>query len=459
MMTFSIHTLTYIMNLLAKRFGYAILLALFFSCEDPNEIGLNINPDLQNLNILKVEIPLEASTIRLDSVRTSFSGRLNVGKLNDSEFGNTVATGYSEVKSSTFNPNLADDTEFDSLTLKIALDYFYGDGIDQPQIIHVHQLNQLLDDDRNYYSFDKEQVPAETIGAFEFTVAANHPDTLNLSIKLDDMLGKQLFDSAKTSSEIFGNFDNFDEFFFGLGLVPDDANSMLFGINMQDPNTVMQLHYSDADDTVSQVINFSLNGNAATHSYYSNFEYDRSGTGLAGLTEFNQEFTTTDNDIFMQSGSAIYPKINLDALRSFIENNEIKVSRADLIIDQVSPFVSGLEPPERFFMFLTDDSNRFLRIDLNDTTNTSPFRAIQSEFSIVPFGSGMEAEASFDGDADNNYEGRMTLFVQLGIIDGFLQEPQDLLLVPFRFSSTMNRVSFNQSNVKVRLFYTPLSSN
>lgn len=447
------------MNLLAKRLGLLILLATFFSCEDPNEIGLNINPDIQNLKILELEIPLEAVSVQQDSVNTTLSGRLNVGKLTDQVFGITRATAFSEVKSSTFSPNLADDAKFDSLVISVAVDHFYGDGFDQSQKISIHRLGKLLDDDRTYYSFDSEEVPVENIGLLEFTVPENHSDTVNLSLKLDDVLGKQLFDSASAGSQVFGNFDNFDEFFYGLAFVPDDANSMLVGINVQDINTVMQLYYSEPDDTVSQLINFALTGATQNHSYYSNIEHDRSGTSIAGITDFYTEFSSVDDRVFMQSGNAIYPKIKLDALRDFVANNDIMVSRADLVIEQIEPFQTGFEPPDLFFMFLTDQSNRFLRIDQTDTTNTSPFRAIQIEQSIVPFGSGNEAVAAFDKAAERKFEGRITLFVQLGIIDGNLQEPQDLLLIPFRFSSTFNRFSFEKSNVKVRLFYTPLNNN
>ena len=452
--TFWIPITIYIMNLLAKGVGAICILALVLSCEDPNEIGLNINPNLQNLNVLFTEFPLDASNVQLDSVNTTVNGRLMMGKLNDPVFGVSTATGYTQLRPSSFSTSFPEGSAYDSLIMNVSGTYLYGDGMDQTQRISIHQLSEGIVDTVTYYSFNTRSFNSESIGELEYTITGTRPDTLRLSARMSDAFGESLFNTASTDTVAFRNSSNFDEFFKGLAFVSDPGNSMVFTANVETGGTFMTLYFSAPDDTVARSINFLFNAFTSNqfngNSYFSNITTDVSGTPVAAITERFTEFDPIDNKIFSQAGNALYPKINLDPMREFVENNRIKVNRADIVIENVEAFNEGFEPPESLFFFITNETNNFLPVTIG---NSRGLRAVQAE-TAATFNIGNELVIPFQEDGERQYEGTVTIYIQAAIIDGVLEVPEEILLVPFRSSSSLNRFSFDASQVKMRLFYT-----
>lgn len=442
------------MNLLAKRLGAVCMLALLLSCEDPNEIGLNLNPDLQNLDVLFTEIPLDVSNVQLDSVNTTINGRLMTGRINDPTFGVSTATAYSQLRPSSFSTNFPDGSKFDSLIIRLSGTYLYGNGIGQTQKISVHQLSEGLVDTISYYSFNTREFNSESIGELEYTISENRPDTLKLSARMNDAFGAELFDAAVNNDDAFENSSGFDEYFKGLALVPDPGNSMIFGASPENGETIMTMYFSAPDDTVVSEINFFFNAFSSTGFngtiYFSGIQTDLTGTPVAAITERFTEFDPIDNKVFLQAGNALYPKVKLDAFREFAEANKIKINAADIVIEDVEVFEEGLEPPESIFFFITNETNNFLTINV---ANRAEFRTIQAE-TASPFGTENQLVVPFDADADRPYEGRVTIYIQATIVDGLLEDPEDILLVPIRSSSTINRFSFDASKVKLRLLYS-----
>ena len=346
------------MNLLAKRLGAACMLALLLSCEDPNEIGLNLNPDLQNLDVLFTEIPLDVSNVQLDSVNTTINGSLMIGRINDPTFGVSTATAYSQLRPSSFSTSFPEGSEFDSLIIRLSGTYLYGNGVDQTQKISVHQLSEGLVDTISYYSFNTRAFNGESIGELEYTITEDRPDTLRLSARVNETFGAELFDAAMNNADAFENSSGFDEYFKGLALVPDPGNSMIFGVSPESAETIMTMYFSAPDDTVARTINFFFNAFSSAGFngtiYFSGIQTDLTGTPVAAITERFTEFDPIDNKVFLQAGNALYPKVKLDALREFAEANKVKVNAADIVIEDVEVFEEGLEPGW-FQVFRTED--------------------------------------------------------------------------------------------------------
>lgn len=443
------------MSLLVKRLGPVCLLAFLLSCEDPNEIGLNLNPDLQNVNVFFTEIPLDASNVQLDSINTTVTGRLLMGRVNDATFGVSTATAYTQARPSAFSPRIPEGAEFDSLVIRLSGTYLYGDGQGQTQKIAIHQLSEGIVDTIRYYSFDTRAFNSESIGELEYTITGDRPDTLKITARMNDDFGAALFDAAVNDSIAFRNSSNFDDYFKGLAFVPDPGNSMAFAASVEDEGTLMTMYFSAPDDTLVSGINFFFNafssGAFNGTSYFSNITTDVSGTPVATITERFKEFDPVDNKVFSQAGNALYPKIKLDAFREFVEGNNFKVNRADIVIEDIEAFDEGFEPPESLFFFITNETNNFITVR---SGNTVGLRAVQVESARLPFGVGQELVVPFDDDAERPFEGNVSVYIQLAVVEGVLQDPEDILLVPFRFSSTLNRFSFDTSNIKLRLFYS-----
>jgi hypothetical protein len=76
------------MNLRGRLSGWAILIVLpiFFSCEDPNEIGSELNPSINNITTQFKEFVLNTSQVFSDSVATSDPIELLTGVYQDPNF-------------------------------------------------------------------------------------------------------------------------------------------------------------------------------------------------------------------------------------------------------------------------------------------------------------------------------------------------------------------------------------
>ena len=437
------------------RLGPACMLAFLLSCEDPNEIGLNLNPNLQNLNVLFTEFPLDVSNLQLDSVNTTTNGRLMMGQINDPTFGVSTATAYTQVRPSSVSTPCSDGDAFDSLVISLSGTYLYGNGAGETQRISIHQLSEGLLDTVRYYSFDERAFNSESVGELQYTITGEKPDTLRISSRMDDAFGQALFEAAVNDTVAFRNSSSFDEYFKGLAFVSDPGNSMVFAASVEDAETVMTMYFSAPNDTVVSAINFFFNAFSSGvfngTNYFSNISTDVTGTPVAAITDRFTEFEAIDNKIFSQAGNALYPKIKLDPLRDFVKANNIKINRADIVIEDVEIFEEGFEPPESLFFFITNETNNFITIT---SGNRIGLRAVQGETSLNPFAIGEELVVPFDEDAERQFEGNVSLYIQVTIVDELLEEPEDILVVPFRFSSTLNRFSFDTSKIKLRLFYS-----
>ena len=432
------------MNLLIKKLGAVLLIsALFFSCEDPSEVGLSLNPDLQNLKIQFVDIPLEVVNVRFDSITTMNQKRLLVGKTSDSEFGNISATAFTQMRPSVLKPKIPDDAEFMSLELKLLVNYEYGTVLNSNQTFYIHQLSDTIGRGITYYKEDSIPVSPEIIGTFTMPFDPSNEDTVK--VDMSDVVGQDLFDKAKDTI-VYKSASSFNEYFKGLAFVTDANNSAVIGINSESAETVMTLTYKTPKDTTELKFVFNVfTGNVALFTkQFNRLNIDDSGTDVAGINTFHEEFTPINGKIYLQAGTGLFPKIKLDALRSFINENEIVVNRADLIIEGVSDFPDFLTPPASISYFKTDDTNHFIKV--KDKTILKAIRQFNSVNNL---------EVPFEKEAVVPFAGNISLYIQSIISENSAVDPdEDILLIPNQRNASINRMSFDMDKVKIRLYYT-----
>ena len=443
MVIFQIRTLIYIMNLLIKKLGAVLIIsALFFSCEDPSEVGLNLNPDLQNLKIQFVDIPLEVVNVRFDSINTTNQGRLLVGNVNDPEFGRISATAFTEMRPSFSNPKIPNNAEFMSLKLNLLVNYEYGINPNSNQKFYVHQLSDVIESDSTiYYKENSIDFSADVIGQFNISFDPNNNDTIKANIS--DIVGEDFFNKAKDTI-VFKSASSFSEYFKGLAFVSDVNNSAIIGINSESAETKMTLTYKTPTDTTELefLFNVSASGVALITKHFNQISIDDAGMPVEGINEFYKEFSPINNKIYLQAGAGLFPKIKLDALRDFVSENNIVVNRADLIIDVVSDFQDFLTPPNTLSYFKTNSTNGFIR-------DSGVLKAVRQ------FNANANLTVSYLADATVPFVGNISLFTQnLVSENGAVNADEDVLLIPDNRYISVNRMSFNKDKVRIRLYYT-----
>lgn len=383
-----IHTITSIMTLLDKHNlkGLAMLPALFllFSCEEPSEIGLNINPNQGAISTHFVEIPVETSQIKADSVRSgvvriftqnaSTTTPVYIGRASDPVFGALTAKAYTNIGVPTTSlPTVASNAGVDSIVMRLAYDNnFVGEGISEEQSLHIYQLLEAIEptstiaDVRqyNYQIFNSEPLGSQ-IGTSSFDTASVKNKTLH--IPLNKAFGTEILDQLKADTSVIRNQQAFNDFIGGLAVVPGQENTFLN--NYLFPSSRIDLYYGGKTTPISFPF---LPGDAQTEvvnqtgyiqfpTYYE-LETDFSGTPLENAAEAGnrEEFQTADNQLYFRSGVGLFPKISFPALEDFFNSDTLGnyiINQVVLEIDSVTDGEDNRQIPRQVHFYFVNENN------------------------------------------------------------------------------------------------------
>lgn len=337
---------------------------LIFSCEDPSEVGLGLDPDGIESGVFYEELILPAQNVFIDSLRTSGSSRLLVGRTPDDDFGTTVSRAYFPIVQSSslvgipykidtvsLNPVVL-DTAWGSYVLKkaeLALQYDYvntkenipeapDSSMVTAQTIRIQEINDKLLSGVYYMSdFETPILDLEEGNEFTFFPRLKYiadPDTdqvdtvyFTLNQSWTDRLWEILSDSEVNLSDEFK----------GLSLLSGENNTAIVGFNL-DGASAINVHYEIQIDTTSVVDNsvvterivyndstyqakFGFQASPATN--YNYIQTDRAGSVIGNSIGQNLEnFDTNDGYVYLHHASGIYPKLDLSPLKDFLEDPE-----------------------------------------------------------------------------------------------------------------------------------------
>lgn len=463
MKTFWTPTTIYTMNLLAKEnvlskvYGLVGILALFlFSCEDPSEIGLSLNPD-DNIGVHFVELPVATSLTLQDSINTSRPATLLAGSYTDPFFGRVTAVTYAEVQANL--NSIADDAVFDSLTLSLEYGYVYGDGF-LDQTFTVAMLADTLSDTTVYYN-DDVLPTVSTLGQQVYTVdgarLADYPDsTATLTMTLDASFGSDLFDQLK--ADAFEDHEEFSFFFPGITISGDGNNGSIVGFSTEEGASKLILHYHTAEDTV--LLNFPLENRVPSFNHIS---VDRAGTPLASLVN-GEAIPSPDGRLYFQAGTGVTPKLDLSSLYEFAavdSNANLIINRAEIVINNIVEPPTHFEAPSNILLFYTNETNN--RIVLRNEYGVVQEDAIYGRYlnnsSIAPdtlLNPGSSSAPLFIpyNERKDTYSSAISLFTQT-LLDRRRWLDQ-LLVIPASNGSTVNRAILNSDDIKLKIYYTTL---
>ncbi|GCC52570.1 hypothetical protein SanaruYs_28070 [Chryseotalea sanaruensis] len=498
------------MNLWVKRIalGLSAVVALFlFACLDDESI-LGFRNQNQKFKVSYIEIPIESSVLLFDSLRTSNSindpvNRLLVGSYEDPVFGRITAEAYAQMRPSNTGRAKETGAVFDSVTMHLHLDlYNYGGSSSSEESFTIHRLTEMMSfrGGNDYYtntSVAYDPIPLGTGSEIikpalfneeldDFTTA----DTIiTTDVRLNDEFGLDLFDNWDITKKSFTDFDDFSKIFKGLAIVGNN-NSKVFGISLSD-STRVALHYHTATDTL--VLNYYISfvrdvpklGLAST----SKIVAERNTSSLAGLTSPYAEFTPANpNKLYIQSGVPVVTKLNFSKFLEFCDTIEnLVINSAELSIGSIDE-PQSFRPPQSLYLQLIDNTNRLKRYDgskqdsldlifynnkvrslstaLSATENTSRISK-SNTLGVVEDRQDRFAQLSYNSNT-KSYNSFITLFMQELIEQ---ESNADLNITKSRFTNfalypgnpfaakSINRISFNKENLKLKIFYTTPTQN
>ena len=287
----------------------AFLLVVFcFSCTDPDILGLEIQPESDNIlifNSLSSDFQTEIESE--DSLRTDNVVSLTLGEIHDPIFGLNSAGFYTQLLLTENNIDLGTNPIVDSVILSYTYSGSYGD-LSQFDNISVQRVFTDLHNDSIYYS-NTFQLAASNIYNVEEYIISESSNNPNIRIKLTNEFGQQIIDLG---SEFLVDNETFLSQFQGLSLSAFGSNAMLY-LNPNGSESYFKIYYKN-DENISDTLSldFQVGGDAARVNIFN---------------EKSSENIIEDiSKIYIQSMAGYKAKIsfnNIDSLRALLRNQVI----------------------------------------------------------------------------------------------------------------------------------------
>lgn len=437
-------------NLRAKFVGLGMAFAaILSSCEDPSSIGLELDPNNNQIGVSYIEIPLSADVVQRDSIYTTNAGVVQYGRSENDFFGVTEAIGYSRLF---FNRDVARPREgarLDSVKLNISFREVIAEELQTPKKLSVHLLQEQIQD-RDYYSFNGLAYdPAPTFEAtIDFRAKQDTIVTLPVDNAFTDLVFEELVDGR-----YFGDIFAFREFLPGLVFKGEDAS---FSTRIGN-NTGLIFYYTNDGDTISRAypIATGLNFNLARH--FTQTVIDRTGTPTEVIQEKNKAYNLGQ----YAGGKSTYGlvmKLNMDPLDEFLDTL-VNVTFNQVILE-FGPLVSDTSanyPPQFLKMFFTNETNQILV-----RKDGLPMMVQQDGAQQVDLLTGepaySERPAILAHIRDENMY-RQFLTSHLNAVYRKQIERRDFLLFPGTattddFANSLREYQVDQSKIKLRIFYS-----
>jgi hypothetical protein len=372
---------------------YAVIFAV--ACKQGEGIRLD-NEGIDDLGIEIVDtLTVDARTFLLDPLPTAATGTILVGSLRDEALGELRLSSYFRISNSELNlSGLPADAVYDSLSLRLFYDgYYYGDTTAQLQLalhrlsedLELSELPVALEDDEYPVFVSGETLWSDQSVAFEPTALGSAtflPRPLSTSdtvrIKLDDALGRSLFDMAMSNDTRLTNAEDFIDFFKGLVLMPAGDNQCIVGLR---DSIALNLHYSYERQSdgmrASDTLRFTL---GSTDYQYNQVTSDRQGTVLADLSYENNQLpeSATLHRTFIQGTSGIVTRLRFPTARQFVNSANIAISKAQLIIETDQSAHALYPPPASLVMMIANPYGTpvsFLPASYAEATQTAYYQA------------------------------------------------------------------------------------
>lgn len=353
-------TTTYILTWPAKlAFGLLIIFPILSSCEDPSNIGLELDPNNNQIGVFYQEIPLSAFVIKQDSLITTNTENLVFGSDEGDFFGKTEGIAYSRLL---FNRDLSRpqaNAVLDSVRFNFSVVFVNADELNSPKTLQVHRLNEQIRD-ISYYNFSSLDYDQDPIFSASFNFSARQ-DTLVFARLNQNPFALDLFEALKDGSA-FTDVFTFREFLPGIVFKGAENEKATMTVRPGN-NTGFVFFFRNEGDTVSRAypIATGINFNSARH--FNQVINDPSGTPTEVITE---KFVTYDlgPSAGSKNNTGILVKLDMSPLDAFLDTlQNITFNQVALELGPLKRNIATNRPPQFLQMFFTNETNRVLLRD------------------------------------------------------------------------------------------------
>ena len=345
-------------------------------CEnDPAEIGIDIQPDSDKLNVFSTDtISVFAHSVYVDSVRTDETSRTMIGSYFDPVFGVSTSSLNLQLLLSSAAVELGDSPVLDSMVMSLEYSSVvlagnddlvaYGDTT-SPQTFRIFELDETIYGDSVYYSNFEVAVNPEEIGAITFEPRPTDSITIDstrykarLSVKLNDSFVQKFRDA---SEDDLSSLENFLEFFKGMRIAPDEVSSggAIMFFNAASVFTRMTLYYSNAEDDSLEYY-FPIGSSSAR---FMSFDHNYNLASPEFQNQLNGDTTLGSQKFYLQALAGVATIIELPYLKNINSLEGIALNEAKLIIPDNNPDDELIPPSELILYSINSEGQNALVID------------------------------------------------------------------------------------------------
>jgi len=356
----------------------AVLMLFLTACDKTNELGIEILPgaDLINVHNAVIQDEISAYANSESGIVTSKSQYNLLGSLQDPLFGNTTVNFATQVRLSSF-PDFGDNPVVDSTFLFLYYRSVYGDTI-TPQHIKVYELEASLDADSEYDQDTdlKSMASPVSIGELTFTpkveLDSASQDTLYqvLKIAIDNSIGEKLVNADSldlVSNDAFLNY--FKGFYLESEKVTAPGSGSLVKLEASSSSTfqgsALLVYYDNDSNMVLEEPDTLARAFVITQysARVNNIQHDYSGTPF--YDELDQEVEQNEN-IFIQPTGGLKSFIHIDELEGWRDSLKTAINKAELVfqVDTIASDIENYPPPTSLILtFVDTDGEERLPID------------------------------------------------------------------------------------------------
>lgn len=425
----------------SRTIFYLTGMLFLLSCSNENNLLVSIGDNFinpQTTVALVDSFSVKMSTVLIDSIPTSATGVLMVGKYYDEQFGQVGSTGYFQLGfPGTQVPD--EDEIFDSLVVVLPYNgVSYGDTL-LPQTIYVNRVLQDIEpaeDEYYLYNTTSFKYSGFPLGALTFTPKPNFHD--EIEIRLADELGKEFLDLMKDDGDEVNSDDDFIEYFKGLALVSGEGNTSVLSFTADSLLKMILYTHLIAEEKIEKSYTFSH----LSLTHFNQITTDRSGTPIEYLETQRIEILSGDsgNKAFLQAGAGIVTRIDFPNIGRLLEIDYRNILyKAELVLKPYTNSYNQVDLPNELVLYETDKYNNLVTELVDDE------------------GATVTAEFYYDEyyNKDTYYLFDVTSFISNELSDGYVNTDNGLIVIQpiSQFQSSLNRVVFDARN---NLSYRPV---
>lgn len=319
-----------------------VLLLILFSCKkDPYEIGFDLLPPSDTLNVRTTDTcTVEAFSVIVDSVRTDKVSSLLLGSMLDPVFGKTTGSFYTQFELSSEEPDFGDRPVLDSLVLMLFYNNYYGDTLTR-QNVKVYELSDDLVYDSVHFSNDRLNTypilladqnfypkPDDSVKVGDEKFAAHL--RINLS-RQTSYLGNKII-SAPASA--LASNSEFVKFFKGLYVqsTPVNNGGSLFSFSVTNATSKLVVYFHDGDNPTHDSLSYELiiNDGCGRFLHYDHNRYLDANQDLKQQI-LNHDSTQGRSKLFLQGLGGVRIKVKFPFMKDFGHGKVIAVNDALLM--------------------------------------------------------------------------------------------------------------------------------